>query len=251
MRSTPRHETITLGGVTGTVPPNGPHDPPVDPNTTWHRDGAFYLNSMQQPPQPPRRWPGWVIALIAVGAVFVLGLAGAVAVSLDGGTTPTAATASPTGDTDGMGQPAAPTTPAPRGPLTVQLGETIIYTAEGLGADDEVHYTLAVGKQISRTKYGTRPEKGQFFSLTLLVNVVKGSAYAYGGDFALIAKDGTVYEADMSHAVDGGLEGTEIRAGQKVSGLVVWDIPAGVQVGAKVELRAGGPGGNQGFWQLP
>jgi hypothetical protein len=230
--------------VTGT-PPHDHHNPA----TTWHPEGAFYLNQMQTPPQP-KRWPGWLIAAIAVGAVVVLGLGAALAVALGGATaTPTAATASP--DPDGMGAPAQqPVATTPKA-LTVKLGETLIYTASGFGPDDEVHYTLTAGKTITKTKYGTRPEKGQFFSLTAAVNVIKGSAYVYGGDFALVTTDGTVYEATMSHAVDGGIDGVEARAGQKVSGLVVWDIPAGVQVGAKVELRAGGPGGNQGFWQLP
>lgn len=251
MRSTPRHETITLGSVTGTVPPHGPHNPPVEDTNTWHPQGAFYLNQMQTPPPPRRPWPAWKIIALVAAIVAPLLVAGVVLAAVSAPTTPTAAKASPTVDTDGLGQPAgaAPTTAPPN--LTVQLGETLVYTADGLGTDDEVHYTLTAGKAITKTKYGTRPEKGQFFSLAAAVTVVEGSAYVFGGDFALVAKDGTVYEANMSHAVDGGLEGVEIRAGQKVSGLVVWDIPAGVQVGARVELRAGGPGGNQGFWQLP
>lgn len=204
-------------------------------------------------PTPPRRKLGTgAIIAIVVGSVLCLGL-GAIGAVVGGGEKPAATS---TADTDGLGQPAAApttTTAAPRGPLTVQLGQTIVYTAEGFGTDDEVHYTLAAaGKTITKTKYGTRPEKGQFYALTAAVNVIKGSAYVYGGDFALVTTDGTVYEATMSHAVDGGLEGVEARTGQKVSGLVVWDIPAGVQAGAKVELRADfGGGGNQGFWQLP
>jgi hypothetical protein len=255
MRSTPRSNPITVSGVTGTPQPYGQHDPysapqPHDPSGGWQQ--PFHLNQMN--PTPPRRKLGTgAIIAIVIGSVAVLciGLA-AIGAAVGGGEKPTSTSTS--ADPDGLGQPqgAAPATTAPRGPLTVQLGETLVYTAEGLGTDDEVHYTLTAGKTITKTKYGSRPEKGQFFSLTAAVNVVKGSAYVYGGDFALVAKDGTVYEATMSHAVDGGLEGVEARTGQKVSGLIVWDIPAGVQVGAKVELRADfGGGGNQGFWQLP
>jgi hypothetical protein len=250
MRSTPRENPITVSGVTQNPSPYGQHDPysqqqPQDPS--WQQ--PFHLNQMA----PPRRKLGTgAIIAIVIGSVTVLclGLA-AIGAAIGGGDKPTATSTS--ADADGLGQPAAvPTTTAPRGPLTVPLGETLVYTAEGLGTDDEVHYTLTAGKTLTKTKYGTRPEKGQFFSLTAAVNVKKGSAYVYGGDFALVTKDGTVYEATMSNAVDGGLEGVEARTGQKVSGLIVWDIPAGVQVGAKVELRADfGGGGNQGFWQLP
>ena len=256
MRSTPRHETITLSGVTGTVPPNGQHNQPLEHDTnTWHPQsqpqGAFYLNNLA--PSQPRRGlsTGAVLGIIGIVVAVILVAAGAAAVFAPPPDTKPAAAASP--DADGMGQPEGAAAPPPttKGPLTVQLGETMIYTTSGFGSGDEVHYTLAAGKPVTRTKYGTRPEKGSFFALAATVNVVKGSAYIYGGDFALVAKDGTVYEATMSHAVDGGLEGVEARAGQKVAGLVVWDIPAGVHAGAKVELRAGGPGGNQGFWQLP
>lgn len=255
MLSTPRREPITLSAVTGTNPPHGQHDPysPAQPDPTggWQQPPGFYLNQMAPPPQP-RRWSGWLIALIALGSILTLGLGvGVITTLANSGSTPTAAssTPTPTADTDGMGQPAAPTTAAAPTALTVKLGETIVLTY-GFG-DDEVRFTLAEGKAISRTKYGTRPEKGAFFALSATVQVIKGSAYVYGGDYALVTKDGTVYEANMSHAVDGGLEGVEVRTGQKITGLVVWDIPAGVQVGAKVELRAGGPGGDQGFWQLP
>lgn len=244
MRSTPRNASITVSGVTGT-PPHDQHNPA----SQWHPEGAFYLNQMQTPP-PRKPWPAWLIALIVVAALIPLGVAGAVLASIDSDPKAVATTSD-----SGPGQPHpwTPTTAAADTPknLTVKLGETLVYTASGFGPDDEVHYTLTAGKTITKTKYGTRPEKGQFFALTAAVNVIKGSAYVYGGDFALVTTDGTVYEATMSHAVDGGIDGVEARAGQKVSGLVVWDIPAGVQAGAKVELRAGGPGGNQGFWQLP
>lgn len=236
----------------GPIPPNGPHNPPVEhnPAAQWHPQGAFYLNQME-PPRPPKKpFSPWWAALIAVGIIAVIGIIG-VATSGDDSASPTTAkaTAYPTYDPDGMGTPAGDAPDDRAEVVTVNLGESLTLTSEFSG--DTVIFTLAAGKPISRTKYGTKPEKGQFFALTATVQVTQGSAYAYGGDFALIAKDGTVYEAGMSHAVDGGLEGAEVRSGQKVSGLVVWDIPAGVQAGAKVELREGGAGGDQGFWQLP
>lgn len=117
MRSTPRHETITLGSVTGTVPPSGQHNPPVEDTNTWHPQGAFYLNQMAAPPIPPhqlrRPWPTWVVALIglaSVGVVVTLGLLGA-AVKGDGRpaagvgipTSSSANSPTPTGSKDSAG----------------------------------------------------------------------------------------------------------------------------------------------------
>lgn len=74
MRSTPRNASITLGSVTGTVPPNdqhGQHQPPVeDPTNTWHPQGAFHLADMA--PTSRRLWP-WITAAMVV---LALGLAG-------------------------------------------------------------------------------------------------------------------------------------------------------------------------------
>ena len=80
MLSTPRHETITLSGVTGTVPPNGPHNypqgTPQDPTGGWQQPAA-YLNPIA-PPVPPhlqrRAWPPWVAPLLGIVAVGLLGV---------------------------------------------------------------------------------------------------------------------------------------------------------------------------------
>src|SRR5688572_3051374 len=79
MLSTPRAETITLSGVTGTVPPNDQHgQPPVEDHTnTWHPQGATYLNPIAPPIAPHqlrRPWPAWVVALIGLVSVGLLGV---------------------------------------------------------------------------------------------------------------------------------------------------------------------------------
>ncbi len=76
MRSTPRNSTITVSGVTGTVPPNGPHNQPTSDPATWYPPqqptGAFYLNQMA-PPTPPRKPPSaWWAALIAIAVIAAL-----------------------------------------------------------------------------------------------------------------------------------------------------------------------------------
>ncbi len=76
MLSTAGNDPITVSGVTGTVPSDGQHNPPVEnPATQWHQT---YLNPIA-PPVPPhlrrRAWPAWVIGLIGlVSTSLVVGL---------------------------------------------------------------------------------------------------------------------------------------------------------------------------------
>jgi hypothetical protein len=232
-----------MSNVTGT-PPNHPY-PPQDPS------GGFYLNQMA-PPQPPKRGTstGAILGIIAaVVAVLCVGATVAVALMPTSDPAPTAVEATTTAVPT-----TAPTTAAPPAPktVTVQLGETLVYTSKGLGSDDEVHYTLAAGPQLTKTKFGSRPDKGVFFALTATIQAKKGSAFACSCDFALVAKDGTAYEPSVTYGFDGGLEAVQINTGQKAAGLVVWDLPQAALAGARVELRADlFADGNQGFWQLP
>lgn len=74
MLSTPRPDPITLSGVTGTVPPNGPHNQPYeDPSGGWQQPPAYYTQPFNPPPQQqPRRGMstgaiiGMVVAIVAV-----------------------------------------------------------------------------------------------------------------------------------------------------------------------------------------
>lgn len=226
-----------------------PPDPANSGYTPQHpSDQPFQLGQMA----PPRRGlsVGAILGIVAAVTAVLCIAAGIVVALMPTPEDTPAATA--TVDPDGMGQPAGAPTDAPttKGPLTVALGETLIYTSSGFGDDDEVHYTLAAGKPVTRTTYGTKPQKGTFVSVQATIVVKKGSAYACSCDFALITKDGTAFEG-TSVGFDGGLDGVELRQGQQAAGLVVFDVPAGAASGAKVELRAGfSSSGNQGFWQL-
>lgn len=171
MRSTPRNETITVSSVTGTVPPNGPHNQPGyphDPNTTWHPqqqpEGAFYMN--QLPPPPPRRG-------MSTGAI--LGIVGAIVAVLCIGATVAMALIPPPGEdkkpaaADGLGSPApydvdpgtygspsasspvpstapASTAPAAGGPLT-SFGDGTHEVGTGPGQIPPGTYTAVVPDQ--------------------------------------------------------------------------------------------------------
>ncbi len=136
MLSTPRHGTITVSGVTGTVPPDGPHNQPEyhphDPSGGWQQPAAYYTQPFNPPPPPVRPKGLSTGAILGICVAVMAGLclaAGAVVARLPPPKDePAAATATPTVDPDGMGEPqggappaAAPTTTAPTtaaGPLT-------------------------------------------------------------------------------------------------------------------------------------
>jgi hypothetical protein len=157
----------------------------------------------------------------------------------------------------GLGEPAPwtpPAEPTRAQPTTivVKLGETLILTRSGLGAADEYHFTLTADKQYTRsTKYGMRPEKGVYFAVKALIEVKTGSTYACACDFALVATDGAVYEPNSGFGFTGALDAVTLNAGQRASGLVVFDLPPAALAGARIELREGlFSSGNEGYWQL-
>jgi hypothetical protein len=83
-----------------------------------------------------------------------------------------------------------------------------------------------------------------------MVTVESGSVYLTDDNFILITTAGREFEPDVSFLFDGGLRGARAGEGQKASGLVVWDIPAGDEAGARVALRLGADTVH-GYWQLP
>jgi len=143
--------------------------------------------------------------------------------------------------------PPADALPAPKGaPVSVRLGDTIVYRARSSSA----RFTLSAGAPIAEAPAGPRSTNGSFFALPVSVEVVSGPVFVNEDDFVLVTTAGRSFEPDMTFAFQDGLRGTQATSGQKVTGLVVWDLPPGAEVGAKVELRLGDDG-LQGHWQLP
>jgi len=79
--------------------------------------------------------------------------------------------------------------------------------------------------------------------------VAAGEVFLTDDNFVLVTAEGRRFEPDVSFLFDGGLRGTRAAAGQSASGLVVWDVSVGSEIGATVELRIGD--GLRGTWQLP
>ncbi len=67
MRSTPRSASNTISSVTGTVPPNGPHNPPAgqhpqDPTGGWQTPAAPDHAGYPTPPYPDSTPPGYSVS---------------------------------------------------------------------------------------------------------------------------------------------------------------------------------------------
>jgi hypothetical protein len=212
-----------MSAVTGHFPPSQ-HDATLT--------GPYHHRHAIDPPARRRRgMPVWAIVGIVVVAVVVLvGVGAAVAITIRSPSAPT-----DSGPLAGKGAP-----------VTVNLGETVPYRAGKTVAN----YSLAAGQKLTLTPSGSRPSRGQFLGLTATVDVVAGSVFLTDDNFILMTADGRKFEPDVSFLFDGGLRGARASAGQKATGLVVWDLPPGSETGARVELRIEDDG-LQGTWQLP
>jgi len=206
-------------------------------------------------PQPRRR--GRTLLIVgAASAVVLIAVLAVVIVALTGGKTHTAAgKPSPSPSWSPMSW-APDTTTAPAQPTNTSfaLGDTISTTSTSAAGGSKADWTVSADKQYRRTPDGyTGPQNGTFYGIRVSVSVSSGSQYVYSDDFALIGPDGTTYQATSSmYSFPSALQGTTVNAGQKVSGLVVFDVPPTALAGGKIELRPDGQAlsNGQAFWAL-
>lgn len=221
--------------------------------------GPYSLGDLTRPAGPPPRRgvsPAVIVAIVAGAGLLVLCLCGTVGyVYVEGqrvGTSASRAPAVAAPPTTRADPPAAPTPDKPE-VMTVPLGQEIVMTSRGLGSKDTTKWTVSADKTYSRSpKFSVKPERGIFLGVRLSVEVTEGSNYIYAGDIALIAADGTAFETKGGFGFDGAFEGIELQAGQKSSGLVIFDVPQAALTGARIQLRDGGynPDSDQVYWQL-
>jgi hypothetical protein len=187
-----------------------------------------------EPPRPPQqlsRGPslGAVLGIIAIVVVVLAGIGIGIALAIrPSDSTPDARPAA-VGD-----------------PVTVKLGEPVGYQAGKISAE----YLLTAGRPLTLTPSGSRPSRGFFLGLAASVTVHQGEIYLTDDNFVLVTAAGREFEPDVSFLFEGGLRGNRATTGETTGGLVVWDIPPGSEVGAKVVLRLG-EDGVRGTWQLP
>jgi hypothetical protein len=215
----------------------------------------YTLRDLMPANRPPRRGlPAGAIVGIVLGgiAVLIVGCLGAgyIAVRTAQNTPRTAPPAAAPATT--RDQPADQPATRPQ-VVSVPLGQELVMSSRGLGSSDVTHYTLTADKQYAKTpKYGNKPEKGTYYAVRAAVEVTAGSNYVSPLDFALVAADGTVFEASSGFGFDGAMEGVELQAGQKTGGLVVFDVPPAALSGARIQLRSGGysPDSDQAYWEV-
>jgi hypothetical protein len=146
------------------------------------------------------------------------------------------------------------TTPQPSVAASVaaaKLGETITLSG-GLG-DNQVAVTAKAAQKLAAAADASfiKPKKGAYLAVTVEVSVAKGKTYACYCDFAVVAKDGSLYEPVWPAGFDQAMQSVTLNAGEKVSGVVVFDLPADAVAGARVQLRPDWANDVRGTWQLP
>src|SRR4051794_30318828 len=191
--------------------------------------GPYHHRHAYEPPARQGRRPGLVAAVLVAAMVILAGAGIAVVVAFR------------------EKAPPADALPVPKGaPVSVRLGDTIVYRAR----TSSVRFTLSAGAPIAEAPGGPRSTNGSFLALPVTVEVVSGSVFVNEDDFVLVTTARRSFEPDMTFAFQDGIRGTRAATGQKVAGIVVWDLPPGAEIGATVELRLGDDG-LQGHWQLP
>jgi hypothetical protein len=201
-----------------------------------------------QQPQPPRK-SGKGLALLIGG----LGLAIGLVIGCVGGFVIGSA-----GDATDEPQAAAVTTapgqqPAKdAGPPTLAAGAAAnVKTTSG----DQL--TVTIGEPKAPVPSGnmfSKPERGHFFSVKVTVEFKSGSSTysATPTDFKLVTADGTLYQAEILSLVDDALQFVDLNAGQKATGLVVFDVPSAVKpgTGAKIQFDGSWSGKAAAFWTV-
>ncbi|WP_307875033.1 DUF4352 domain-containing protein [Frankia nepalensis] len=222
----------------------------------------------QPPGQPPRRSNRNGIILIvslAVVAAIVLGVVIALAVNGDDEkkpvtvqpTLPAVTNLPPQGGQStapqGSAPPAttaqgAPATAVPGAPAdckqvgvpagappagVLDIGQT--GTVEGEDYSDEVIYKAQITLHgICTTtsavrSYGDPPENGLFVIANFTVQMISGQANVFGIHFFGLAEDGSRYDATYTE-VGSMLNADDLKAGQKVRGNIVFDVPQDVHL---------------------
>lgn len=148
----------------------------------------------------------------------------------------------------GAGQPATEQTK--NTPVTVAAGQPMTLTESMFGSKTVVEITL------TNVKYGVKSGnqfvkagKGQFITADVTAVVKEGKFSINSSQFKLVAADGTAYDSTtMLDSKD--IQGTDLTAGQKTAGTVVFDAAAGAQTGGKIALKSWLAEGDAGYWTL-
>ncbi|MEV6929448.1 DUF4352 domain-containing protein [Dactylosporangium sp. NPDC051485] len=135
-------------------------------------------------------------------------------------------------------------------PVTVKAGETMTLTESVFGSKTVVEITLTnIKANVKAKDQFSKPQKGQFITADVTAVVKEGKYSVNGSMFKLVAADGTAFDSTI--ALNGkDLSASDMTAGQKTSGSIVFDAAAGAEKGAKVALKSYLADGDAGYWTL-
>lgn len=257
---------------------------PTDPTRHW--DGQQWLKwdgaqwapeapiaaplSPPPPPPPPAyaapspalpvkksRTP---LVLGIIGAVLLVLIIGGIAAAMSGSKTPVAAASStPVASTPSVTPSTAPSVapstapsqaPSDAGPANLKLGVGGAFTDDS-GDAGTIEAVSAVSHKTGIGPLAEKPKYGRYLVVTVFYTEQAGSNTYNPFDWHYQTADGTTYDAANGNALFAGFEpalhsGT-LKPGQKVRGVVTFDVPAG----AGLLQVDDGIGGTLAQWQVP
>lgn len=119
-----------------------------------------------------------------------------------------------------------------------KVGQTITLNSEFLGDKTVVEVTVGGAKQHTKEPgaYGSKPEHGVFLVLDVTAVCKQGKYHANPFNFKFVAKDGTVTEQALAIGFKPELHGTDLAAGQKTAGKIVFDVSKAALAGGRIQI---------------
>lgn len=171
------------------------------------------------------------LTLLAVPAAAVMLACGGTGASTEAGSGPDVSAASPASV------------------QTVKAGQALTLNESFLGSDSAVTITLKnVKTGVKSGNSFIKPDKGQFITADVTVEVKKGKVSISSSEFKLVGKDGTVY--DTTIFLDDNLMAMDLTPGQKKTGKIAFDAAVGAEKGGKIALKSWLAEGDAGYWTL-
>ncbi|GAA1376659.1 DUF4352 domain-containing protein [Catellatospora chokoriensis] len=118
-----------------------------------------------------------------------------------------------------------------------KIGQTVTLNNDGLGENDIVEITVTNAKQHTKEpgSFGSKPERGVFLVLDVTVVCKQGTYHANPYNFKFVAKDGTVSDGAFA-TFKPELHATDLSAGQKVAGKIVFDVSKAALTGGRIQV---------------
>lgn len=121
------------------------------------------------------------------------------------------------------------------GPVTAAVGQTVTLTNTFLNDTTTVEVTLANPQQVTDADF-IGPKNGMYYVVNVTIVCTSGTYTANPGAFKFVAADGTVYDWTITGRFDPTLSFTELNAGQRTSGNIVFDVPPAAIEGGKIQM---------------